>query len=782
MRGHARAWQAPAFTLLQSLRQGARSAHCADSGIGLTIPVMRRFMAVLLLALLPLLARGQADAEFLGIYNLIEEAETLERGGDVAGAYQRYLAARRDLEAFARANPLWNPTIVKFRRGFLDAKLGELKPRVPDAERAAPLHAPATAADRAADLALRAAQLEERLAASQRQTRQLESTRADLEAERETLRAKLREALAARPADVDPAALRRAEERITLLLKENEVLKASLERQAADQAKAAEALGRAAALEKELAEARARLKAQRAAADELVLENERLAARLRGAGETSQIPALRAEVDRLQQALDAARAEAGASAARQRELDAALAAGRSDLERAQRAAAALQRQLAELSDQFTAQNELVERLQTDNADLARRLATLTAREAPAPAVTSDADRERIQALEREREQLRRELVLAREELAAREALREGERAAEAARWRGRVQSLEARVAALAAQPEPYTPEELALFQEPVRREVLPEPAPAAPAKATQVIAASVAEALAQALPGGIASADGTTPAPPRPSSGPAIASNGPVPAHTAAPAAAPAPARPLQLAQAAPSQDQPAPGSPPAGAPPVRAAPEAEPSTNAPARRRTLRDLPPGAGVLATEAQRHFARRQLPEAEAKYLEILRLDERNVFTLANLAAIQIEMDRLPDAEANLRRALDADPEDPFSLSLLGIIRFRQDRYDDAFELLSRAAALDPENAETQNYLGITLSQKGQRQPAEAALRKAVRLNPAMPSAHYNLAVVYATQQPPFVELARFHYGRARRGGHPPNPALERILNGEPPTVN
>ena len=124
----------------------------------------------------------------------------------------------------------------------------------------------------------------------------------------------------------------------------------------------------------------------------------------------------------------------------------------------------------------------------------------------------------------------------------------------------------------------------------------------------------------------------------------------------------------------------------------------------------------------------------------------------------------------------KRALAIDSQDPFSLSLLGIILFRQQRYDEALDALSQSAQLDPENSETQNYLGITLSQRGQRPAAEAALRKALKLNPASPTAHYNLAVVYATQKPPFLELARYHYEKSRRGGQPANPQFEELLRG------
>jgi Flp pilus assembly protein TadD len=154
-----------------------------------------------------------------------------------------------------------------------------------------------------------------------------------------------------------------------------------------------------------------------------------------------------------------------------------------------------------------------------------------------------------------------------------------------------------------------------------------------------------------------------------------------------------------------------------------------------------------------------------------------MDEKNVFTLGNLAAIQLERGRMEDAEANLKKALALEPNDPFNLSLWGILKFRQAKYNEAFDALSLAVKFDPKNPETQNYLGITLSQKGQRQAAESALREAIRLSPDYASAHYNLAVVYATQKPPFLELARYHYRKALSSGHGRNAEFEKVIEGK-----
>jgi Flp pilus assembly protein TadD len=186
----------------------------------------------------------------------------------------------------------------------------------------------------------------------------------------------------------------------------------------------------------------------------------------------------------------------------------------------------------------------------------------------------------------------------------------------------------------------------------------------------------------------------------------------------------------------------------------------------------TPRELPPGAGVLVAQAQAAFAGRRYAEAEEKYKQVLKMDEKNPVTLANVAAIQLELQKFDEAEANLAQATVIAPDDAYALSLMGMLRFQQGKYDEALGFLSRSAQLDPRNSETQNYLGITLSQQGQREAAETALRKAVVLNPNYAGAHHNLAVIYATQRPPFVELAKYHYNKALALGQSANAELEK----------
>jgi Flp pilus assembly protein TadD len=178
---------------------------------------------------------------------------------------------------------------------------------------------------------------------------------------------------------------------------------------------------------------------------------------------------------------------------------------------------------------------------------------------------------------------------------------------------------------------------------------------------------------------------------------------------------------------------------------------------------------------MVAEAQRLYADRQLDKAEDLYLKVLQQDNKNVPTLANLAAIQLDQDHLETAEINIKQAIGVAPDDPYSLFVLGRLKFRQKKFDEAVDALSRAAKLDPQDAQIQNFLGLALSEKGLRGPAETALRKAIQLDPGYANAHNNLAVVYITHQPPLVELARWHYQKALAIGFPRNPELEKMLD-------
>ena len=198
------------------------------------------------------------------------------------------------------------------------------------------------------------------------------------------------------------------------------------------------------------------------------------------------------------------------------------------------------------------------------------------------------------------------------------------------------------------------------------------------------------------------------------------------------------------------------------------------PLANPNAEKKSIKELPAGSGELVAEAQSYFAAKQYDKAEEDYRKILQRDENNPLLLGNLAAIEMEQGKLDDAEKHINAAIAQNPDDAYNLSTLGTLKFRQGKYDEALDALTHAEKLDPQNPQIENYLGITLSHKGLRVQAETALRKAIQLDPNYAAAHNNLAVIYLSEQPPLVQLARWHYQKALDAGQPHNPELEKAL--------
>ena len=587
------------------------------------------------------------DDQYVRIYTLIQDADKLNSGDRPSEALPKYLEAQTALLQFQKGYPDWNVKVISFRLNYVTAKIAAVSPRVPAPVAPAPASTgPKPAMSPSAGPAQPAplADWEALLNALKDQVHQMQADKALLEA-------KLKEALAVQPAAVDPRELARAEEKIKGLVKENELLKVTLAQEKAKPLPAADTK----ALDETrqaLTDANLKLADQSKLASGLAVEKETLQARLKNlSADAEAAAALRAENQLLKkQVADLKAAPPPAS----------------KTEEASRQLAQAQAQVAALQSD----NEMLRLEKTALENRVKQLAAAPATHATPPAPGKTADAARIKQLERERDDLQKQLAAANKELYSRKgkaaAARKAEIESQLAALRDRLEVLEARQV-------PYTDEELALFKQP-----------------------------------------------------------------------------PTKLAQV-----------------------ERKDS------RKSVKELPPGTVALVAEAHRYYANQQFDKAEETYLQVLQRDKTNVITLANLAAIELDLDHLQTAEINIKQAAALAPDDPYSLYVLGRLKFRQKKYDEAIDAFSRAAKLDPQDAQVQNFLGLALSEKGLRGPAETALRKAIQIDPGCADAHNNLAVVYVTQQPPLVELARWHYRKALAAGHPRNPELEKMLDAQKP---
>src|SRR6266699_3557094 len=95
---------------------------------------MKRFLAVViasaLLGLLP--ARAQApDDQYVHIYTLIQEGDSLTGHGQANQALAKYLEAQTALQRFRRRYPDWNTQVVAFRLSYLEGQVAALSAKAP---------------------------------------------------------------------------------------------------------------------------------------------------------------------------------------------------------------------------------------------------------------------------------------------------------------------------------------------------------------------------------------------------------------------------------------------------------------------------------------------------------------------------------------------------------------------------------------------------------------------------------------------------------------------------
>jgi hypothetical protein len=166
---------------------------------------------------LPRSAAGQED-QYIRIYDLIQAGDNFRDTGRAVDASSRYTEAQAALQRFQKSYPDWNSNVVRFRLEYLASELAAISTN------ARPTSASTGGTNGTSRVASTAANPDERVNALQAEVRQLRIDKAMLEA-------KLKEAMSAQPAALDPREFAKAQEQIARLQKENELLKVNAEQQ-----------------------------------------------------------------------------------------------------------------------------------------------------------------------------------------------------------------------------------------------------------------------------------------------------------------------------------------------------------------------------------------------------------------------------------------------------------------------------------------------------------------------------------------------------------------------
>ena len=746
-------------------------------------------LATLIFCLLPLTSQGavQPDASelYIKIFDTIMAGDNLQTQGQGRKALEKYLEAERDLTNLKSAYKSWNPRIVNFRLKYLSDKIGPLKVQYPGTvipKKKATTGSKGKGSKKGKKTTGVDAVLEQR-----------NDQLVQMSQQNSTLRDQLREALAARPADADPAAYAKAQGRIRELEQHSDVSTITIGQQQSELTKLRDSFTD---LQKRLAAMEARDKEPR-----MRSENEKLKAQLANLTRMTQsmpdVDDLKRRISLLETDLRNSEAVSQNLSQQNEALRQQMAMSDSDKLRQQNTA--LQTQVNELSKiagtidkvedvnqklgvaeaELKAQRSLNADLTKLNMDLEQKIRNDQSPRLRAENQVLKDDIAKLKGLTSTMpaiEKLQSDLAAAQAKVQAEQALR-----ATLLREKEKLENLltdpntqigkgaPPEVKALESEKKALEAQLKQLASESKKNEekaaMLGQQSTAQSARLQQLERERVE--LQKALEKALKDLEDQKRS--------AVQPTAPKPAAKDAAAK-----KKLQVAEARikalEAQREPYTeeelallrGTPPE---PERVATVSSPT---PAPEKPKREFPASAAQIALEAQRAYNARRYDEAEEKYKQVLSVEDSNIYTLANLAAAQMELNKLAEAEANLNKAIGIQKNDAFSMALLGLVRFRKNDFDGALDMLSQAAVLDPDNAQTQNYLGLALSQKGMRIPAEAAFRRAVKLAPGYSVAHYNLSVFYATADTPSPELARWHYQKAVSAGHPKSPELEKML--------
>ena len=384
-------------------------------------------------------AQQDADARYVAIYNIIQQADNLADGGQSRDALNAYSDAQTRLEKFSKIFPNWDPGIITYRLGDLEKKIAALKIATAPKKIVTPVFTETTN-DSSGKLQSEVSELEVQL-----QTAQLEN---------KTLQGKLKEALATQPASVDASELAAAQQQLRDLMKQNDLLKAGQGTKVVTKEVVVEDTNRVARLQSQLDDAVKKLSEEHKRGQLLVEENSALQKNLaRGSSGSATLDVLQSENGRLKNQL-AALQKAADNAAATDELAAKLKEARTQIATLQSAAALASLEKAALENKV---RKLSTQLAESAANFEARIADLTEQRT-----------DLMKKLEQANSKNSRTKV--------------ADVSAQMTALNKEVETLRARIAVDEAKAVPYSAEELALFKqpapgiEPVKRSIKDLPA------------------------------------------------------------------------------------------------------------------------------------------------------------------------------------------------------------------------------------------------------------------------------------------------------------------
>lgn len=146
------------------------------------------------------------------------------------------------------------------------------------------------------------------------------------------------------------------------------------------------------------------------------------------------------------------------------------------------------------------------------------------------------------------------------------------------------------------------------------------------------------------------------------------------------------------------------------------------------------------------------------KAERAWKKALSLDPLSPKSHLHLGVFYMQEKKFEDSEYHFREAIKNNPDSYLGYLYLGLIFEQGNDIDAAIRAYEKSLELNPDFAFTHYYLGKIYAKKSDGRSL-AHLTRAIELSPNLAEAHNDLAVLYASMQPPRLELARQHARKA-----------------------
>jgi Flp pilus assembly protein TadD len=187
-------------------------------------------------------------------------------------------------------------------------------------------------------------------------------------------------------------------------------------------------------------------------------------------------------------------------------------------------------------------------------------------------------------------------------------------------------------------------------------------------------------------------------------------------------------------------------------------------------------NMPAPLAATLEKAHEVFATKNYAQAAGLYQEVLRARPQEVSALLGLGYCQERQRDYRAAEDTLKACLKLDAANETALFYLGVTHFKQERWNEALGSFEKGLEVNPRNARARHYLGIIATKLSLIERAEREFKMALAIDPEFGEAHFNLAVLYATWDPPRWPEAKLAYEQAVKKGVSPDASLERLLRG------